>query len=113
MAKTQGGKNYKAYTLLKRKNQSSIPSGNAKFYFIGAHMKPKFTETLGELISYYYPDYHEYNFKLYICDKLFYDGSLECFKGYDYLNVVEFYRDSNNKALTVYTNMTSYLYNAN
>lgn len=66
-------------------------------------MKPKFEETLGQLIQYYYPECHEYTFKLYINDKLFYNKSLECFQGYDYLNVVEFFRDPKNKILTVYT----------
>lgn len=53
-------------------------------------MKPKYKQHLGQLLRYYYPDYHNYHLKVYIDGKLKYDNIMEMIYsfGHDYLNIV-------------------------
>jgi len=68
-------------------------------------MKPKYKENLGQLISYYYPNYHDYQLKIYINGNLKYDDNMELIDsfGYDYLNVVDFFRNENKRTIYIYT----------
>lgn len=68
-------------------------------------MKPKYKQNLGQLVRFYYPQYHDYQLKVYIDGQLKFDNVMELIDsfGYDYLNVVEYYRKDSTKAICIYT----------
>ena len=58
------------------------------------------------MLSYYHTEYSNYNVKIYIDGKLKYDDSMQLVYtfGHEYLNVVEFFRNTNTKTIIIYTN---------
>lgn len=68
-------------------------------------MKPKYKQNLRQLISYLYPERHDYKVKIFINNDLKYNNSMELIDdfGYGYLNIVEYYYDNKTKTIFIYT----------
>lgn len=73
-------------------------------------MKPKYKQTLNQLIKYYHTEYSDYTVQIYITGKLKFNDSIQLAYnfGYENLNVIEFFRNDNKKTITIYTNDSNY-----
>ena len=68
-------------------------------------MRPQYRMNLGEFIRYNHIYYSEWNLKIYVDNSLRYNSSIQnaYVFGYDYLNVIEWFRDKISKTIKVYT----------